>query len=72
MIFLNLQPAPAPQADISASPFGLGSLGGLAGLGNLGMGSHNFMEMQQRMQREVCILYTYRSSLILYSLVHMY
>jgi ubiquilin len=38
---------------VSASPFGLGSLGGLAGLGNIGMGSANFMEMQQRMQQQV-------------------
>ncbi|GAB1600552.1 ubiquilin-1-like isoform X1 [Argonauta hians] len=39
--------------NIGVTPFGLGSLGGLAGLGNLGMGSANFMEMQQRMQREL-------------------
>ncbi|KAK3098954.1 hypothetical protein FSP39_024651 [Pinctada imbricata] len=39
--------------DVSQTPFGLGPLGGLAGMGNLGMGSANFMEMQQRMQREV-------------------
>ena len=44
------------QPDVSATPFGLGSLGGLAGVGNIGMGSANFMEMQQRMQREVFIL----------------
>ena len=31
----------------------MGGLGGLAGLGNLGMGSANFMEMQQRMQRDL-------------------
>lgn len=41
------------NANIGATPFGIGSLGGLAGLGNLGMGSANFMEMQQRMQREL-------------------
>jgi len=41
------------SADISATPFGLGSLGGLAGLESLGMGSANFMELQQRMQREL-------------------
>ncbi|XP_061172215.1 ubiquilin-1-like [Saccostrea echinata] len=39
--------------NLSQTPFGLGGLGGLAGLGNLGMGSHNFMEMQQNMQREM-------------------
>ncbi|XP_076638880.1 ubiquilin [Colletes latitarsis] len=42
-----------PQADINASPFGLGSLGGLLGLGSLGMGSANFIDLQQRMQREL-------------------
>ncbi|XP_041367911.1 ubiquilin-1-like [Gigantopelta aegis] len=43
----------AGQANIGATPFGLGALGGLAGMGNLGMGSANFMEMQQRMQQEM-------------------
>jgi len=49
-------PAPAPTpapADVPASPFGLGGFGGIPGLGNMGMGSANFMEMQQRMQREL-------------------
>lgn len=41
------------SADISATPFGLGALGGLGGLDALGMGSANFMELQQRMQREL-------------------
>ncbi|OXU25105.1 hypothetical protein TSAR_006677 [Trichomalopsis sarcophagae] len=40
-------------ADINQSPFGLGSLGGLSGLENLGLGSANFAELQQRMQREL-------------------
>jgi len=39
--------------DINQSPYGLGGFGGIAGLGNLGMGSANFMEMQQRMQRDL-------------------
>jgi len=43
----------APAPDINASPFGLGGFGGIPGLGNLGMGSANFMEMQQRMQRDL-------------------
>ena len=30
-----------------------GGLGGLGGLGNMGMGSANFMETQQRVQREL-------------------
>lgn len=38
---------------MGASPFGLGGLGGLAGLEGLGMGSSNFAELQQRMQREL-------------------
>ncbi|XP_070159631.1 ubiquilin-1 [Polyergus mexicanus] len=41
------------QADVGASPFGLGSLGGLMGLESLGMGSANFIDLQQRMQREL-------------------
>lgn len=41
------------QADIGASPFGLGSLGGLPGLESLGLGSANFIDMHQRMQREL-------------------
>ncbi|XP_014218444.1 ubiquilin-1 [Copidosoma floridanum] len=49
-----------PAADIHASPFGLGSLGGLPGLENLGLGSGNFAEIQQRMQRE---LFTNRDAL---------
>lgn len=41
------------QADVSASPFGLGALGGLSGLNGLGMGSANFMDLQQRMMQEM-------------------
>lgn len=32
---------------------GIGGIGGIPGLEALGMGSANFMEMQQRMQREL-------------------
>ena len=46
-------PVPPAPADILASPFGIGGFGGIPGLGNLGMGSANFMEMQQRMQRDL-------------------
>ncbi|KAM4664986.1 ubiquilin-4 [Discoglossus pictus] len=35
------------------SPNLLSGFGGLAGLGNLGMGSANFMELQQQMQRQL-------------------
>jgi len=45
--------APPTQPTTSSTPFGMGGLGGLAGLSNLGMGSGNFMEMQQNMQREL-------------------
>ncbi|XP_076465040.1 ubiquilin-1-like isoform X2 [Babylonia areolata] len=41
------------QPDVSQTPFGLGSIGGLPGISGLGMGSANFMDMQQRMQREL-------------------
>lgn len=50
------QPEPGPQrppADISQTPFGLGNLGGLAGLESLGLGSANFMELQNRLQTEL-------------------
>lgn len=39
--------------DVGATPFGMGSLGGFGGLDALGMGSANFMELQQRMQSEM-------------------
>ncbi|EGI61056.1 PREDICTED: ubiquilin-1 [Acromyrmex echinatior] len=45
--------ASRPQANVNASPFGLGSLGGLMGLESLGLGSANFIDLQQRMQREL-------------------
>ncbi|CAG9771102.1 unnamed protein product [Ceutorhynchus assimilis] len=45
--------APRPPADISATPYNLGGLGGLVGLEGLGMGSSNFMEIQNRMQNEL-------------------
>lgn len=44
---------PAQQPNIGATPLGLGGMGGLAGLGNVGMGSANFMEMQQQLQTEL-------------------
>jgi len=48
-------PGLAESADVSATPFGLGPLGGLTGLSNLGFGSANFMDLQQKMMREVCM-----------------
>lgn len=39
-----------PPPNPSQTPFGLGGLGGLPGMANLGMGSANFMEMQQQVQ----------------------
>ena len=41
--------------NIPNTPFGLGSLGGLPGMSGMGMGSSNFMDMQQRMQQEVTV-----------------
>lgn len=35
-------------ADIGATPFGLNSLGGLAGLESLGLGQSTFMDLQVR------------------------
>jgi len=43
----------AHSADVSATPFGLGALGGLSGLSSLGLGSANFMDLQQKMMQEV-------------------
>jgi len=45
----------AQSADVSATPFGLGALGGLSGLSSLGLGSANFMDLQQKMMREVLL-----------------
>lgn len=44
---------PRQSADISATPYSLGNLGGLVGLAQLGMGSPNFMELQNQMQNEL-------------------
>lgn len=44
---------PRQSADITATPYGLGNLGGLVGLAQLGMGSPNFMELQNQMQNEL-------------------
>jgi len=38
------------NASIAQTPFGLGGVGGLPGIANLGMGSANFMELQHQMQ----------------------
>ncbi|GFO34131.1 ubiquilin-1 [Plakobranchus ocellatus] len=46
-------PRSTAEPDVSQTPFNLGGIGGLGGLSGLGMGSANFMEMQQRMQREM-------------------
>ncbi|KAK9890445.1 hypothetical protein WA026_010531 [Henosepilachna vigintioctopunctata] len=42
-----------PPADVNATPFGLGSYGGLIGLESMGVNSNNFMELQNRMQTEL-------------------
>jgi len=43
----------APTGNPGQTPFGLGGIGGLPGMSNLGLGSANFMEMQQRMQQNI-------------------
>uniref|UniRef100_A0A6M2DTV2 Ubiquilin-like protein n=1 Tax=Xenopsylla cheopis TaxID=163159 RepID=A0A6M2DTV2_XENCH len=45
--------AQRPPADVSATPFGLNSLGGLVGLESLGLGQGSFMDLQARMQNEL-------------------
>lgn len=58
-LVIKLAPRPTdsgpsrPPADINATPFNLGALGGLSGLESLGVGSVNFMELQNRMQSEL-------------------
>jgi len=46
-------PTTGAAPNIAQSPFGLGGFGGIPGMGSMGMGSANFMEMQQRMQRDL-------------------
>ncbi|XP_050313754.1 ubiquilin-1 isoform X2 [Anthonomus grandis grandis] len=49
----NPEAAQRPPADIGATPFNLGSLGGLVGLEGLGLGASSFTEIQNRMQSEL-------------------
>jgi len=42
-----------PRGNPGQTPFGLGGIGGLPGMSNIGLGSANFMEMQQRMQEGI-------------------
>ncbi|KAK9723191.1 UBA/TS-N domain [Popillia japonica] len=42
-----------PPADVTQTPYNLGSIGGLSGLEALGMSSTNFMDLQNRMQTEL-------------------
>lgn len=39
-------------ADIGATPFGLNSLGGLAGLESLGLGQSTFMDLQVKQYQD--------------------
>uniref|UniRef100_A0A8B9WVL7 Ubiquilin 2 n=1 Tax=Bos mutus grunniens TaxID=30521 RepID=A0A8B9WVL7_BOSMU len=41
------------QSSTQSNPFGLGSLGGLAGLSSLGLSSTNFSELQNQMQQQL-------------------
>ncbi|CAB4068568.1 UBQLN [Lepeophtheirus salmonis] len=53
------EPSSTPRSnqDTSQTPFGLGGMGGIPGLSALGMGSSNFMEMQQRGQNALQEMY---------------
>ncbi|GFQ96931.1 ubiquilin-1 [Trichonephila clavata] len=53
IVHLVIKSNTGSSANIGASPFGLSGLGGIAGLGNLGLGSPNFLEVQEQMQREL-------------------
>ncbi|XP_063173303.1 ubiquilin-4 [Candoia aspera] len=46
-------PAPAAEGTPGGATSILAGFGGIAGLGHLGMGSANFMELQQQMQRQL-------------------
>lgn len=48
-----LQDQNGPKGEISATPFGLGALGGLAGLVELGFGSTDFSDLQKKMQKKL-------------------
>lgn len=43
-------------ADIGATPFGLNSLGGLAGLESLGLGQSTFMDLQVKLNLKYVIV----------------
>ncbi|GFT41739.1 ubiquilin-1 [Nephila pilipes] len=53
VVHLVIKSNTGSSSNIAASPFGLSGLGGIAGLGNLGLGSPNFLEVQEQMQREL-------------------
>ncbi|XP_053134446.1 ubiquilin-4 [Hemicordylus capensis] len=50
---LGAPPGPAAEGAPSGATSILSGFGGIAGLGHLGMGSANFMELQQQMQRQL-------------------
>nr|KAF6315634.1 ubiquilin 1 [Myotis myotis] len=54
----NVTTSSAPNSNSTSgsapsNPFGLGALGGLAGLSSLGLNSTNFSELQSQMQRQL-------------------
>uniref|UniRef100_A0A493TH75 Ubiquilin 4 n=1 Tax=Anas platyrhynchos platyrhynchos TaxID=8840 RepID=A0A493TH75_ANAPP len=51
LVIKTPQNSAAPVTE--AEHFSLAGFGGITGLGNLGMGSANFMELQQQMQRQL-------------------
>ncbi|XP_063001969.1 ubiquilin-4 [Elgaria multicarinata webbii] len=50
---LGATPGPAAEGTPGGATSILSGFGGIAGLGHLGMGSANFMELQQQMQRQL-------------------
>ncbi|CAK9299788.1 unnamed protein product [Gordionus sp. m RMFG-2023] len=50
---LNTQNENNLNPNINLTPFDLGSIGGIPGLGNLNLGSSNLSDLQQRMQQEM-------------------
>ncbi|XP_060109807.1 ubiquilin-4 [Heteronotia binoei] len=50
---LGAAPGPTAEGTPSGATSILSGFGGIAGLGHLGMGSANFMELQQQMQRQL-------------------
>ncbi|GIY46433.1 hypothetical protein CDAR_585921 [Caerostris darwini] len=53
IVHLVVKSKAATPASSGNLPFGLNAFGGVSGLGNLGLGSPNFVEVQDKMQKEL-------------------